>query len=315
MKKLFVAIICCLVIISEGCTSFSQEEIYNDWDFSTPTRDGSAVQDKSPTPSLTITQSPTVVTAIPKKTQPEALYKSIYAEELNTNWDATGGNNEEINLRAQAKSQAGFLSIAIIPTKAFNKIDFKVKESTKELYPRAKIIGLRFWIHPEDYDLSPSNLSLKLIGSNNYTYFKNGDELFSVDTTLDSHGYNQSISANTWTELTIWMENLNDEIDYNNLVGFSFINDSGTLQTIYLDQVELILPPGETIPTRAPTSTYTMTPTVTDTPTITPTPTLTPTPTPTKSNITPYWTPTPTRTKKPSRRDSTEEPLPTVAGP
>jgi hypothetical protein len=311
MKKLFVAIVCCLVIVSGGCSLFSQDEIYNDWDFSTPTRDVSIVQDNSPTPSLTVTQSPTVVTATPKKTQLEALYKSIYAEDLNTNWELKGGNNEVINLRAQAKSYKGFLSIAIIPTKTFNKIDFIVKESTKELYPSAQILGLRFWIQPEDYDLSPSNLSLNLIGSDNYTYFKDGDGSFSVDTTFDSLGYNKPISANTWTEITIWLENLNGEIDYNNLVGFSFINDSGFLQTIYIDQVEFILPAGGAIPTREPTPTYTLTPTITDTATITPTPTSTSTPT--KDNITPYWTPTPTRTKKPHRRESTEEPLPTTA--
>ena len=322
MKKLFVAIFCCLVLISGGCALFTGEEFYNDWDFSTPTRDGSVVRVKSQTPTLTNNQSPTIGSATPKISQPETLYISIYSEDFNANWELLVGNDEEINLRAQAESYEGFLSIAIMPTKSFSRINFVVKENTKELYPLPQIIGIRFWINPEDYGLSPSDLGLILLGSNEFSYYdkedgsgSNSDNSITSETRLDLLGYNQPIPANTWTEVTIWVEDLNDEMDYKNLVGFSIINDSGFLQTIYFDVVELILAVGEAIPTREPTSTRTGTPIPTETPTITPTPTTTSTPTP--NVITPYRTPTPTRTRKPKDPDPTEkptkEPTPTTA--
>ena len=313
MKNLVNIFLCSLFLISGGCSLYTQNDLYDDWDFSTPTRDGSIVQAKVLTPTQTITQSPTVVAATAKITQPETLNKSIYSEDLNPNWALMSSNYDEINLRSQAESYEGLLSIAIIPSKAFSRIDFVVKEITKERYPRSRILGIRLWINPEDYDLSPSDLGLILLGSNEYSYYVKGDQSVSnsdnsvsTETRLDNLGYNQPIPANTWTELTIWLENLNDERAYENIVGFSVINDSGFLQTIYIDKVELILAAGEVIPTREPTSTWTVTPIPTDTPTITPTPTATATPT--QNIITPYRTPTPTSTRKPREPKPTKEP-------
>ncbi len=322
MKKLYVAIFCCLVLILGGCAIFTEEEFYDDWDFSTPTKDGSIVRVKSQTPTFTTTQSQTIVPVTPKITQPETLYLSIYSEDLKPNWGLIIGNDEEINLRAQAESYEGFLSIAVMLTKSFSRINFVVKENTKELYPLSQIIGIRLWINPEDYDLSPSNLGLTILGSNELPYYvrgngavSNSDNSVMSETRLDSLGYNQSIPANTWTEVTVWLEDMNDEMDYENLVGFAFINDSGFLQIIYMDKVELILAAGGAVPTREPTSTRTVTPIPTGTPTITPTPSATSTPTP--NIITPYQTPTPTSTRKPNKPNTTKKPTqePTLAPP
>jgi len=313
MKKFLSVIFCCLILISEGCASFSNEEFYDEWDFSTPTKNGVIVLEKSKTPTRTITQSPVIVSATPIATMPEVSYLSIYSEDLNPNWELISGNDEEINLRAQAKSFEGFLSLAIMPSKAFSSIDFVVKELTKQLYPLSRIIGIRFWINPEDYELFPEDLGLEILGSNRYPYYVKDDPVNldagnpgNSETRLDAFGYNKTIPANTWTEITIRLEDLPNNLDFENIVGFSLVNDSGFLQTIYLDKIEFILAAGESVPTRAPTSTNTASPVPTNTATITPTPSATATPT--KSQITPYRTPTSTSTKKPSKPDSTQKP-------
>jgi len=171
MKNLFVSIFCCLLIILGGCSSFTNEEFYEEWDFSTPTRDNSVVREETRTPTITVTKSPTVAPVTLEATQPQTSYIKIYAEGLNPNWGLVSGNQEEINLLAQAESYDGYLSIAIMPTKSYSNISFIVKESSKERYPLFKILGIRFWINPEDYDLSPSNLGLKILGSNELSYF------------------------------------------------------------------------------------------------------------------------------------------------
>jgi hypothetical protein len=321
MKNLFVSIFCCLLIILGGCSSFTNEEFYEEWDFSTPTRDNSVVREETRTPTITVTKSPTVAPVTLEATQPQTSYIKIYAEGLNPNWGLINGNQEEINLLAQAESYDGYLSIAIMPTKSYSNISFIVKESSKERYPLFKILGIRFWINPEDYDLSPSNLGLKILGSNELSYFVIDKNSVSSSgnanqpiTSLDELGYNKTITANNWTEFVVLFDNLANSPDHENLVGFSISNDSGFLQTIYMDQVELILAAGETIPTRAPTSTYTKTPIPTNTATVSPTPSATSTPT--QSNITPYIPPEPTSTKKPKPKPTkapTKKPIPTLA--
>jgi hypothetical protein len=317
MNKNFKLLICCLLFILVGCSSFSNEEFYTEWDFSTPTRDTSVVQEKLKTPTKTITQPPTATADTPKSTQSEVTYQVVYTEDVNPNWGVISGSDEEINLRSQAESLEGFLSIAFTPTKAYSNITFVVDDDTRFVYPISKILGVRFWINPEDYDLNPSILSFKIEGSNQNTYFENNrvssnfEDPNPSETTLDVLGYTEPIPAKSWTELVILLENLEAIPDYTNLIGFSFINNSGFLQTIYLDKVELILAAGEIIPTREPTATATATPIPPNT--ATSTPTATATSTPTKSQITPYWTPTPTKTEKPNRPKPTKKVTPTLA--
>ncbi len=325
MKNLIVAISCCLVLILGSCSSFSNEEFYDDWDFSTPTRDGSINQVQLQTPTLETTKTPTLVPTKPKITQSKTPYLQIYSEGLNPNWELITGNEEEINLRAQAESHEGFLSIAIMPTKSFSNISFVVREDSKERYPLSQILGIQFWINPEDYDLSPSDIGIIILGSNEFPYYVKGKttvanaENSNPSTIhLDEMGYNENIPAKKWTELIIQFDGLVNYRDFENLVGISISNDSGFLQTIYMDQVELILRASASIPTREPTSTYTQTPIPENTATITPTPTPTPTSTSTRSQITPYTTPEPTSTKKPSKpkptKAPTKKPTPTLAG-
>jgi hypothetical protein len=313
IKTLLSVVFCCLILISEGCASFTNEEFYDEWDFSTPTKNAATVLAKSKTPTRTITQVPITDTATPIATPIELSSLTIYSEELNPNWGLISGNDEEINLRAQAKSFDGFLSLAIIPTKSFSNVDFIVKEQTKQLYPLNRITGIRFWVFPEDYAIFPEDLGLEIQGSNRYPYYFKDDPSLTVigspgdsNTRLSAFGYRQPFPENTWTLVTVRWEDFSETLDFENIVGFSLINDSGFLQTIYLDLVELILANGESIPTRAPTATNTATPEPTHTATITPTPSATATPT--KSQITPYWTPTPTSTRKPSRPDATKKP-------
>ncbi len=314
IMRLFYCFMCFLLVILIGCTNPTES-----FPTETPNNLSPTIVDTNTptsTPEPTYTPSPTIDLSTPDIKLTNVRYVMIYSDEFNPDWELIQNNDVETNIEAKTLFNSGTQSIAITPKIGLSRTNFVVKEDASKYYPRDKIFGFRFWINPANGYIKPSNLLVNIIGSNDYSYYVDGDDSVnnntdpaSSETPLDNLGYNQIISPETWFEVIILLDDFAYYIDYEYIVGFYIKNAEGFLQTFYIDDIQLIIEEGESIPLR-PTSTSTFTLTYT----ITPTPTSTPT-----QGITPYQTPTPTGTKKPPKPKPTKiptaKPTPTLASP
>jgi hypothetical protein len=258
------------------------------------------------TPHATLTPFPTVGLPNPRTKLTNIRYVMIYSDEFNPDWELAKTTDVNTNIGATTLFNEGTQSIAISPKIGLSRTSIVVREDALKKYPRDIILGFRFWINPANGYIKPSNLMINVIGSNAYSYYVEGDDSVKKsndpefsETPLDLLGNDQVMSPETWVEVVVLLDDLVYVPDFEYIVGFYIKYAEGFIQTLYIDDIQLIIKEGEFIP-QIPTSTSTVT--------ITPSATSTST-----QPLTPYWTPTPTRTKKPSRRESTEEPLPTIA--
>jgi hypothetical protein len=268
------------------------------------------------TPQSTNTPSPTVVSIDPYNELENTMNFTIYSDEFNPDWELVETEDVETNIAAKTFTHDGTLSIAITPKIGLSRTSIVVKSEASNIYPRDRILGLRFWMSPVNGYIKPSNLLVNIIGSNVYPYCVDGDDSTTTinnprfpETPLNLLGYDQVMSPETWVEVVVLLDDLLNQQDFEYIVGFYIKYEEGFLQTFYVDDIQLIVEAEETIPLK-PSITPTYTPSYTPTPKATSTST---------QQITPNWSPTPTRTRKPKKpeptKKPTKKPTPTLAGP
>jgi hypothetical protein len=240
----------------------------------------------TPTPSAPSTPTPVIASTNPSPPSSEnnAQLYPIFDDQLHENWELTQSSGGIIDMNNSIRVQEGQNSIAFTPEVEFSTLYFTVKDSASQPYPEQAIIGISLWVNGGDDYLQLDNLALAVIGSNEYhTWVENDQsvefpagETFS-ETRLYFLGLNRSIPPNSWVEVFLPFDNLIFDPPYEYVVGFYLKSGEAFFNTIYVDNVNLVVTEDFLEIEPAPSQTMTPTPTATTTPTPQPEPTITPT--------------------------------------
>lgn len=220
----------------------------------TPTLHPFFVQaEATPTPLPT---EPSVATASPVvPTNPinytEVVTYTIFDDNLDENWFTLPNDEVEIDLASTLLVHQGRTSIALTPLSDFVPMSLGVQENSTEVFSASQVVSLNFWLASDDV-ITLDDLVVTLFGSNDFPYWVEGDESVYIDgefpfseTRLYFLGLNHTIPAHTWVEVIVVLNDLIYDPEYEFLTGFYLKNDAGFLNTIYLDDIRLMMLPPE----------------------------------------------------------------------
>ena len=173
---------------------------------------------------------------------------SIYSDQVNPNWEILKSDRTVVDPDNNQFIYAGSRSIKITPGEDFSPVFFVVRSDATENYPRERVLGIEFKLSPGKTTIEPTNLAVTVVGSNQYTYYVSGDQSVTnkvdpifPETRLYYLGINNMIPPDTWTDVSIWMDNLIYDPVYETVTGFYIKNDEGYRDTYYVDDVRLII--------------------------------------------------------------------------
>lgn len=218
-----------------------------------PTVAGLFTERDTPTPRPSATPRPTV-----PPTQPDASLVDLEQENLSThfvfddalneNWEIIETLGATVDMSSDIRVMSGDRSIAFTPQEDFTSLYFAVKPEATAVYSADQVLGLDFWINGGDDYIQLDQLALAIIGSNDHPFWSADDdsvafpqgETFS-ETRLYFLGLNRSIPPNTWVEIYLQMDTLVYDPEYNYVVGFYLKNDMGFRNTVYIDDISLVV--------------------------------------------------------------------------
>lgn len=258
----------------------------------------------TPTPKPSATPVPTfppsaATAALPADEQADLFDYFIFDDAVNNNWQVVETIGATIDMSSDIRVYDGQRSIAFTPEEDFTSLFFAVTSASNIVFPSEKALAINFWINGGDDYIQLEQLALSVIGSNDYKYWSPNDnsvefpggETFS-ETRLYFLGLNRSIPPNTWVEVNLQLDSLIYDPEYNYVVGFYLKNDLGFRNTVYIDNVKIVLLEELTALETSPAI-----PSATSTPTLTAVPLTTTPTTPTQTGTgTAVATPTPTAT-------------------
>ncbi len=247
---------------------------------------------ESPTPRPLPTSFPTLPPFRPAITRSQGITATIFTDDLNADWEIVPYPGAVIDTSSQLRTYEGEKSIAFTPEADFTQLFFALKLDAETAYRAEDVLGVSFWLNGGDDFIPLDQMALAVIGSNAYSYWNEDDnsvdlplgETFS-ETRLYFLDLNRSIPPNTWVEVYLPLDTLIYDPEYRYVVGFYLKNDEGFRNTVYVDNVSLLLVEGteeqalaseESSPVIA-TATVEPTPTSEDEPIEAPTETETPT--------------------------------------
>jgi hypothetical protein len=204
---------------------------------------------KLPTPRPSPLPLPTLAPYRPAVMQPEdSIFFTIFKDELSSDWEVSENPESIVNLSNERPVFEGKKSIAFTPEADYTTLFFAVKENAKTVFRAENVTGVSFWLTGGDDLIALDEMAVSIIGSNDYNYWNSDDssvefplgETFS-ETRLYYLGLNRSIPPGTWAEVYLPLDSLIYDPVYNYVVGFYLKNDEGFRNTVYLDNVRLIL--------------------------------------------------------------------------
>ena len=152
----------------------------------------------------------------------------------------------------QVETFSGESGIRVIPEGEFASFYVVVDGQDDRTYNRDEVIGVRFQLNGGTQPIDPTDLTVAMQGSNDFTYWRDDDDSaltqqtagFS-ETRLEFLGVTEEIPANTWVEIEIILDDLIFDPEYEYFTGFYIKNDPKFISPFYIDQIELIT--GESI--------------------------------------------------------------------
>lgn len=193
-----------------------------------------------PTPGDTPTPAPTPA-------PPKLITSTIFADGLVAEW--TLDNSRWMRYERQGEVvHSGDVALAFEPEEDFGSLFFTVRENARETFPYRQVMGVGFWLNAGDEELDLEDLALTVVGSNEVSYWVPGDNSVRSDndpifseTRLYFLDFNLPFPANQWVYVELWLDDLVFDPVYEYVTGFYIKNDRGVFQTIYIDDVHLIM--------------------------------------------------------------------------
>jgi hypothetical protein len=190
-----------------------------------------------------------IIAAIAPSVTP-AVYRKlvIYDESLDENWILEHSNQVNYNLKDTMVAHNGTFALSFTPMASFSSLFFTVREGAQQAYPRDQVAGVSFWLYSGNDNVKTSDLAVTVVGSNQYPYWVLDDNSVNSslspkfsETRLYDLDINYDIPSNTWVQIDVWLDKLHFDPDYKYVTGFLIKNDKGFYNTVFIDQVELLL--------------------------------------------------------------------------
>ncbi|MBK8988837.1 MAG: LysM peptidoglycan-binding domain-containing protein [Chloroflexi bacterium] len=172
----------------------------------------------------------------------------IYDDALNEDWVVQDNPDAEVDLASTTQVHAGRKAIAFTPLVDFTTLFFTIEPEAERSFPYEETVGFSFWLNGGDDYIEFNELAVTVTSSNDFAYWRPDDtsvqfpegEYFS-ETRLYFLGINGSIPPNTWVQIYVWIDNLIYDPVANYVTGFYIKNDEGFYNTIYIDDLEIIM--------------------------------------------------------------------------
>ncbi|MFZ0547940.1 MAG: hypothetical protein WAM60_21020 [Candidatus Promineifilaceae bacterium] len=206
----------------------------------------------SSTPISTRTPMPVNTTSLSTPTpRPTDVIKDVFIfdESLNVNWTMENSFFVDYDVRDDDFSYNGRYSIGVTPETGNGRLMFTVDPDSEEEYLRQNVLAVQFWLYSGDDYIATDDLSVTIIGSNEYPYFVANDDSVVVDDALPTFpqtrlyylGILEDIPPDTWVQVEVWLDDLIYDPDYQYVTGVIIENDDNFLQKFYLDDLELVI--------------------------------------------------------------------------
>ena len=192
-------------------------------------------------------ERPTLIsnTATP---QPVVYEQSVYEDSLSAGWTISNSQGMSVDLNNTTHVMSGTRAISFTPQVDYGWLYFTLEPNTPLSLPYDKVVGISMHINGGNYEIGPSDLSISIRGSNAYSYWVSSDNSVQLsdkisfsETRLYDLEITRAIPQDTWVEVIIYPAKLIYDPSYQYITGFYLKNDKGMRQTIYIDNVTLLL--------------------------------------------------------------------------
>jgi hypothetical protein len=175
----------------------------------------------------------------------------LYDEKVAAGWSMRDSKNIEIVLR-NGYAYAGKSAIEATADNGTGVLQFSVRKDAKRTYNRESIVGISFWVSGGEAEITPEDLAVSVLGSNDHSYWVENDnsafpkgriiegEPLFAETRLYALEFNRSIPAETWAEVVVWLDDLPDPA-YVFLTGFYIKTDDRLKTPFYVDHITLLV--------------------------------------------------------------------------
>lgn len=212
-------------------------------------------------PSIsTAAAEPTPTLLRPTETFDQQLSRSftrstIYSDALDKNWSFNASSLVEVDTKNQAVVDTGKFSLEVTPKVGVTTLLFSIKSSIKEPILRKQVAGIHFRLSGGDNDIPNDSMAVSILGSNKNPFWVEDDKSVTVDrevtlempvfseTRLYYLGFDRTIPADEWVDVTNWLKDRQFDPDYTYVTGIAIKVDQKALKRYYLDQVEVLLWP------------------------------------------------------------------------
>lgn len=252
-----------LLPILVGCGSFEAQQPITNPSLPTPTLGQSfgvhPIPTLPPIPTDSMIPDQTVIpvqaTDRPTKLREEDVLveRPVYSTVLDKNWTLEHSAGVTYLLGETAYTHGGTVAAAVTPTKDYGTFFFTVRPTSTTIYPRNRVLGLRFWLSGGSHPIYNDALAVTVVGSNKYPYWVANDNSVTINATVTPEsplfsetrlyflGINRTIPPHTWVEIDVWLDDLRYDPDYSYVTGMYIKNDAKFLQTYYIAQMRLLI--------------------------------------------------------------------------
>ncbi|MCA9996296.1 MAG: polysaccharide deacetylase family protein [Anaerolineales bacterium] len=199
------------------------------------------------------------------------LVANVYSDEVEGDWTLSGSPNSDWVEQDSSQPHLGDYALAAKLSRPGDSLLFHVAEDAQGQYHRDHVYGFGFWLYSGAGEIAPDDLSIIVAGSNVYPYWRADDDSLDGQEVLTFSGrrlygldFSRPLPPNTWIQVEILLDELSYDplyltenqattttdptqtdfiIDpnYEYVTGFYIEAVGGLSQTIYLDDVQILL--------------------------------------------------------------------------
>lgn len=200
------------------------------------------------TPRPTRTPAPAGADTSSARQKSQIVDLVIYDETLDPGWSADDSWGVNLNLANTSYAYASATSASVTPLQEAGAFFLAVKEGVQRSYPITEVVGVSLWLNSGADYLTPQDLAVTVLGSNDYTYWVKDDtsvqtdeEHFFSESRLMYLGITRDVPPEKWVEAVVWLNKLPYEPDYRYVTGIYVKNDANFRRTYYVDRVALLV--------------------------------------------------------------------------
>lgn len=191
---------------------------------------------------------PASTATLPRGQEARIVEWVIYDEILASDWYTDASWDVQVDLADPSHVYSGTVAMAVTPLQDYGAILLALKPDAQTSFPVTDVFGVSLWINGGEDILTPDDLAVTVVGSNDYTYWvrddasvKIDDQTFFSESRLYYLGITRSLEPDTWAEAIVRLDQLPYDPNYRYVTGVYIKNDQGFRRTFYVDRIVLLL--------------------------------------------------------------------------